>query len=145
MEPTALQAVELMIGFSEIGLSGDTWSISKQSVYDAIYELKPKYPDLFSDIFFSNHTLRPYSTSIESALSTLMTVGLMYMDSPKFKNIFVGKKAKDDFIPYLSSCVSKDIFLLGKEAAKDFDKIILKISSENNICGIIEKENNCHK
>ena len=121
---TGLQSVELIIGYSNLLCSQETWSASINGMHAAFSELKARYSEFFTDIWFDENLIKPYSRSVDSALSCLMTIGIAYVNSPKYDTIYIEKKYKDEIIAHLSKDLPDKIMSQGKEISKKFDEII---------------------
>jgi len=123
---TGLQSVELIIGYSDLSCSQETWSASIVGIHAAFSELKELYPEFFIDIWFEEYFIKPYSRSVDSALSCLMAMGIAYANSPKYDTIYIDKKYKKEIIAHLHKDLPDKIMNQGKEISKKFDEIIEK-------------------
>lgn len=127
MEIFPNDAIKFMICYSTLELNGSFWIASIESIHKVIYKLKQNYPEFFSNIRFSKHTLTPYSEQIESTRSALMASRCIFMDAPDFKRIFIEKEMKNALLQNLEEKYSSEILDIAKKIVIDFDKIIKKV------------------
>jgi hypothetical protein len=99
--PSALDAVELLIGLSEARKTGETWRAPIQAIHEALYEARAKHPNVFASLHFSDNTLTPYSTSVESALASLGAARLVSVDNPDFRALSVKQQFRAVFREHL--------------------------------------------
>lgn len=120
---TALQTIELLIGFSDLGHDGK-WRIPIRAIHEAVETLKDEYSDLLTDIWFEEYSVRPYSARIEMALATLGATGFAEVSNPRYESITVLDEHRAQFREHLECQFSQKLIERARQAASEFDEAL---------------------
>jgi hypothetical protein len=120
MDLTALQLLELLIGFSEIE-GGEEWKAPIIAIHSAIKALEEDYPELLTDVWFEDYSIRTYSERIETALATLGAAGFAEVSNPRYQYVSISHKHRRGFVDHLRKNLSKEAIEHVKEASRVFD------------------------
>ena len=121
---TALQTIELLIGFSNLTHEGK-WRVPIRAIHEAVERLQTDYPDLLTDIWFEEYSIRPYSARIELALATLGATGFAEVSNPRYKSITVLDEHRAQFREHLASQFPPEVISRARQAAKQFDQALI--------------------
>lgn len=124
----ALEVVEMIMAYSTLGSDTPFWRVPIQAIHTALKRLKDRYPQPLAGLCFSEHTLKPYSRSIEGAIASLGAAGLVTIENPRFKWLSIKHEDREGFRTYLDY-LDEQIHSQMCEVARAFDEEIAELTT----------------